>query len=306
MMDTQPKNKKSKPIKPLFSKQKQKISLKHVPQTQKINFRIATLNIQSINQEKIVDVMEYMMTNNIDILGLTKININKNTLRILEYTVQDKFKLYFTTEEKKRTGIGFLVIKEFAVYVQQFQYFEGRIGFIDFYTKKKKIRIIQAYINVQDKEKSQIKRLYKQIEHWTNQCLDSFVKDIIIMEDFNTKWNEYEFLDVPHWRHDIFNYFKKHFIKESTSVFCDDISDMYTYISNNPNHSHNKINYIWCNIDLMLSTMDSKQQDVQPVIKTDHRMITLDLFMDNIIVNKNNIQKHQPPSKTIYCYDEMQ
>ncbi|GET04391.1 RNA-directed DNA polymerase from mobile element jockey-like [Rhizophagus clarus] len=306
MMDTQSKNKNSNSIKPLSSKQKQKNSLKHVPQTQKINFRIATLNIQTINQEKIVDVMEYMTTNNIDILGLAETNVNKSTLRILEHTVQDKFKLYFTTEEKKGTGIRFLVKKEFAIYVQQFQHFEGRIGFIDFYTKKKKIRIVQVYINVQDKEKPQVKRLYKQIEHWTNQCLDSFVKDIIIIGDFNTKWNEYELLDAPHWRHDIFNYFKKHFIKESTSVFCDDISDMYTHIPNNPNHAHNKIDYIWCNIDLMLSTMDSKPQDVQPVIKTDHRMITLDLFIDDIIINKNNTQKRQTPSKTIYCYDEMQ
>ncbi|GBB99944.1 hypothetical protein RclHR1_03690017 [Rhizophagus clarus] len=236
----------------------------------------------------------------------TETNVNKNTLRILEHTVQDKFKLYFTIEEKKGTGIGFLVKKGFVVYVQQFQHFEGRIGFIDFYTKKKKICIIQAYINIQNKEKSQVKRLYKQIEHWTNQCLDSFVKDIIIIGDFNTKWNEYEFLDVPHWRYDIFNYFKKYFIKESTSVFCDDISDMYTYIPNNPSHSHNKIDYIWCNIDLMLSAMDSKPHDVQPVIKTDYRMITLDLFMYDVIINKNNTQKRQPPSKTIYCYDEMQ
>ncbi|GES88561.1 hypothetical protein RCL_jg23982.t1 [Rhizophagus clarus] len=113
-----------------------------------------------------------------------------------------------------------------------------------------------------------------------NEEEEADVKNIIIMRDFNTKWNEYEFLDMSHWRHDIFNYFKKHFIKETTSVFCDDISDMYTYIPNNPNHSHNKIDYIWCNIDLMLSTMDSKPQDVQP--------------------------KCQPPSKTIYCYDEMQ
>ncbi|GBB85999.1 hypothetical protein RclHR1_12440002 [Rhizophagus clarus] len=261
------------------------------------------------NEEEEADVknvMEYMTTNNIDILGLAETNVNKNTLRILEHTVQDKFKLYFTTKEKKGTGIRFLVKKEFAIYVQQFQHFEGRIGFIDFYTKNKKIRIVQAYINVQDKEKPQVKRLYKQIEHWTNQCLDSFVKDIIIMGDFNTKWNEYELLDASHWRHDIFNYFKKHFIKESTSVFCDDISDMYTYIPNNPNHAHNKIDYIWCNIDLMLSTMDSKPQDVQPVIKTDHRMITLDLFIDDIIINKNNTQKRQTLPKTIYCYDEMQ
>ncbi|GES97033.1 hypothetical protein GLOIN_2v1811259 [Rhizophagus clarus] len=78
---------------------------------------IATLNIQTINQEKIVDVMEYMTTNNIDILGLAETNVNKNTLRILEHTVQDKFKLYFTIEEKKGTGIGFLVKKEFAIYV---------------------------------------------------------------------------------------------------------------------------------------------------------------------------------------------
>ncbi|GBB86825.1 hypothetical protein RclHR1_13270007 [Rhizophagus clarus] len=145
-------------------------------------------------EKKIVDVMEYMTTNNIDILGLAETNVNKNTLKTLEHTVQDKFKLYFTTEEKKGTGIRFLVKKEFIVYVQQFQYFKGRIGFIDFYTKKKKICIVQAYINVQDKEKPQVKRLYKQIEHWTNQCLDSFVKNIIIMGDFNTKWNEYEFL----------------------------------------------------------------------------------------------------------------
>ncbi|GES88564.1 RNA-directed DNA polymerase from mobile element jockey-like [Rhizophagus clarus] len=267
---------------------------------------IATLNIQTINHEKIVDVMEYMTTNNIDILGLAETNVNKNTLRILEYTVQDKFKLYFTTEEKKGTGIRFLVKKEFAIYIQQFQHFKGRIGFIDFYTKKKKIRIVQAYINVQDKEKPQVKRLYKQLEHWTNQCLDSFVKDIIIMGDFNTKWNEYELLNAPHWRHDIFNYFKKHFIKESTSVFCDDISDMYIYIPNNPNHAHNKIDYIWCNIDLMLSTIDSKPQDVQPVIKMDHQMITLDLFIDDIIINKNNTQKRQTLPKTIYCYNEMQ
>ncbi|GES97032.1 reverse transcriptase family protein [Rhizophagus clarus] len=104
------------------------------------------------------------------------------------------------------------------------------------------------------------------------------------MGDFNTKWNEYELLDAPHWRHDIFNYFKKHFIKESTSVFCDDISDMHTYIPNNPNYTHNKIDYLWCNIDLMLLTMDSKPQDVQ----------------------SNNTQKCQSPSKIIYCYDEMQ
>ncbi|GES90563.1 RNA-directed DNA polymerase from mobile element jockey-like [Rhizophagus clarus] len=53
--------------------------------------------------------------------------------------------------------------------------------------------------------------------------------------------------------------------------------------------------------------MDSKPQDVQPVIKTNHRMITLDLFMDDIIINKNNIQqKRQPSSRIIYCYDEMQ
>ncbi|GES83150.1 craniofacial development protein 2-like [Rhizophagus clarus] len=144
---------------------KQKNSLKYVPQTQKINFKIATLNIQTINQEKIVDVMEYMTSNNIDILGLAETNVNRNTLKILEHTVQDKFKLYFTTEEKKGTGIRFLVKKEFAIYIQQFQHFEGHIGFIDFYTKKKKIHIVQAYINVQDKEKSQVKRLYKYIEH---------------------------------------------------------------------------------------------------------------------------------------------
>ncbi|GES91268.1 hypothetical protein RCL_jg2386.t1 [Rhizophagus clarus] len=35
-------------------------------------------------------------------------------------------------------------------------------------------------------------------------------------------------------------------------------------------------------------------------------MITLDLFMDDIIINKNNTQKCQPPLKTIYCYNEMQ
>ncbi|GES72516.1 hypothetical protein RCL_jg25258.t1 [Rhizophagus clarus] len=56
----------------------------------------------------------------------------------------------------------------------------------------------------------------------------------------------------------------------------------------------------------MLSTIDSKPQDVQPVIKIDHRIIILDLFMDDIITNKNNIQKCQPPLKTIFYYDEMQ
>ncbi|GET00839.1 RNA-directed DNA polymerase from mobile element jockey-like [Rhizophagus clarus] len=112
-------------------------------------------------------------------------------------------------------------------------------------------------------------------------------------------------MDKPHWRHKIFDYFKKHFIKETTSIFYDDLTDMYTYIPSNSQHAHNKIDYIWCNIDLLLSTIDSKPHDVQPIIKTDYRMLTLDLFMDKIIINKSNKQTRQLSSKTIYCYDEM-
>ncbi|GES93716.1 hypothetical protein RCL_jg27197.t1 [Rhizophagus clarus] len=52
--------------------------------------------------------------------------------------------------------------------------------------------------------------------------------------------------------------------------------------------------------------MDSKPHDVQPIIKTDHRILTLDLFIDEIFINKNNKQTRQLPSKVIYCYDEMQ
>ncbi|GBB85548.1 hypothetical protein RclHR1_12030008 [Rhizophagus clarus] len=81
--------------------------------------------------------------------------------------------------------------------------------------------------------------------------------------------------------------------------------NLYTFNPHNPNLTKNKLDYIWVNADTLISTFDSKILDVNPSIKTDHRIIYIELLYEELFYNKTVSKPRKNPSRTIYSYKDM-
>ncbi|GES75863.1 hypothetical protein RCL_jg20168.t1 [Rhizophagus clarus] len=67
----------------------------------------------------------------------------------------------------------------------------------------------------------------------------------------------------------------------------------------------NRLDYIWVNADTLISTFDSKILDVNPSIKTDHRIIFIELLYEELFFIKTDPKPRKNPSHTIYSYKDM-
>ena len=122
--------------------------------------KIGTHNVRGFTEESKQDEMldEYI-NNNIDIIGITETKINKkNSKNILKNKKNNKYKSWWTglDKETKTGGVGILVKEGLDKHVTNITHKKGHLISVDMKFKgANTTRIINIYINCNDKEKSE-------------------------------------------------------------------------------------------------------------------------------------------------------
>jgi len=146
----------------------------------------ATTNIRGIGfkdnlkSKQIYDTFKYYK---IDFVGLTEtLHNNKVSFR---HKNDEFYELYWTNATEKCTGVGLLVNKSWAKYIQQINNKQDRYLTVDlFFSSKIKLRIIVLYASSNIQQLDEIKDFNKDILN----ILDNSKKEkfsVLIMGDFN-------------------------------------------------------------------------------------------------------------------------
>ncbi|GES89818.1 hypothetical protein RCL_jg12663.t1 [Rhizophagus clarus] len=82
--------------------------------------------------------------------------------------------------------------------------------------------------------------------------------------------------------------------------------DIYTHYPHHPNARRSKLDYIWCSVDLLKYLLNSSLHNVQPIIKTDHCLVSC-TFRINDLINITSTTKHRRKRiiKTKFLYNDM-
>ncbi|GBB91586.1 hypothetical protein RclHR1_18990004 [Rhizophagus clarus] len=88
-------------------------------------------------------------------------------------------------------------------------------------------------------------------------------------------------------------------------TYPSDIHNLYTFNPYSPHLTKNKLDYIWVNADTLISTFDSKILDVNPSIKIDHCIISIELLYEELFFIKTDPKPRKNPSHTIYSYKDI-
>ena len=87
----------------------------------------------------------------IDILGFSHTGITaKQSKHVFTYDIFSNYKPFFSASPDsscRSFGVGFLIVNNFATFIQKTGQFPGRVIYIDFFTKNHtKLRLIQVYV----------------------------------------------------------------------------------------------------------------------------------------------------------------
>jgi endonuclease/exonuclease/phosphatase family metal-dependent hydrolase len=254
-----------------------------------------------------------MNSNHIDCLRISETKTtNKNSKHI--YKQHQDFVAYFNNDNNTTmgTGVGILLSKQLAKYVQKVTKHKGRVIYIDLFLKGKiKLRIIQIYLHANTTGiQQEIKNLYEYIFILLKNSQKNHFK-IILMGDFNINYEKY--LSMYHsrgshnWRYDIFNKLETYNLTETISFFHNitPSKPYHNFFPKSSNKSPSRIDYIWISQDLILESINSELYEID-TFNTDHKAIYLNLFPYNLIGNKQYATlRQQQMKKTIFHYDKM-
>ena len=132
-------------------------------------------------------IIQHMLLENIDILGVSETNLKQQESRLLHLHNDINYTYLFTSYPRQPigTGVGFIIKKDISQHIFNHCSINGRMIYIDLHSKGKKVlRIIQLYLH---SNKSQIKErciLQQNILTIIKQALSKHYH-VIIMDDFN-------------------------------------------------------------------------------------------------------------------------
>ena len=178
---------------------------------------IGSLNVRTFTECKPSLLQHFMEEKGFTIFGISETNVDSKYAKAFN---NDKYIGYFSDSNKKGSGVGIIVSKEIEKYIQKSESIDNRIIYIDIFTKKKKIRIIQIYLHANDKDKKSRLELCKKLENVIHQAHRQR-KEVILLGDFNINAAKYRDpdRDTKKWKYEILD----NLIKEGLTDTMDEL-----------------------------------------------------------------------------------
>jgi exonuclease III len=126
--------------------------------------------------------------------------------------------------------------------------------------------------------------------------------EILLLEDFNVNYEDYQKYKIKGIS-DAYNRKIFHNLEEKYNLF-DPVRDIFEISEQNPQHTYfarrgdkeikTRIDYIWTSEKIYSETKSASIIDVKDIIRTDHRMLIIEFFTEQLFgINmlENNIPK---------------
>ncbi|GBB97587.1 hypothetical protein RclHR1_30040001 [Rhizophagus clarus] len=240
--------------------------------------KIASTNIRTLNKNKFISLIDAMKDHNINIYGLSETNCSERQAKIWQHQLDVR-----TVGHK------------------------GRIIYLDLYfSDKRKLRLIQVYLNANQKERLQIKALHKYIDDTISDAQSRDI-EVIIMGDFNINYRKYLMAFINNkWQFFLFRTLECKRLLDTIPIFNDNDEEMYTYTPADPNRQESRLDYIWASLPMLEKSVNSTVIE-NDHFDTDHKTVTLSLNtvqITGVFLNATN-QKKKHIKRTVFQYDEM-
>ncbi|GES90098.1 hypothetical protein GLOIN_2v1777011 [Rhizophagus clarus] len=127
--------------------------------------KIASTNICTLNKNKFISLIDAMKDHNINIYGLSETNCSEQQAKIWQHQLGVRGYFEYSQLGGKGQGVGIIIDAKYDIFVHKAVGHKGRILYLDLYfSDKRKLRLIQVYLNANQKERPQIEALYKYID----------------------------------------------------------------------------------------------------------------------------------------------
>src|SRR5579885_3180330 len=127
--------------------------------------KITSTNIRTLNKNKFISLIDAMKDYNIDIYGLSETNCSERQAKIWQHQLGVHGYFDYSQLGGKGQGVGIIIDAKYNIFVHKAVGHKGRILYLDLYfSDKRKLRLIQVYLNANQKERPQIEALYKYID----------------------------------------------------------------------------------------------------------------------------------------------
>ncbi|CAJ0834398.1 13862_t:CDS:2, partial [Entrophospora sp. SA101] len=230
-----------------------------------------------------------------DIIGISETKLNRNNSKHCMRKC-NTFQSFWSShpDQPNSAGVGLLISKSLARHIVKIEKYQGRIIYADLYFKgKKKLRIIQVYINSNTNKKQERITTSKQVIKY---CQEALNKNFftIVMGDFNA---DPEILHNLQINNHTIPYTYNLISTLQTLNFIDSLkitnpnSPQYTWSNNN---SKSRIDQIWISHNFAHDLARTKTVDYTSIFSTDHKLIWCDLITSNFYKHRsdNNEQRH--------------
>jgi exonuclease III/ribonuclease HI len=245
-------------------------------------FTIATNNVRGLCETvKQQQFMTFIETNNIDVMGVSETKLNSRAAEFI-YKNNESYLSWWNCDNSNQfgSGVGLIIKKNIAQYVQAVQGHNGRYIYADLYMKgRTKIRIIQVYIHANLEKKTEIIQLHRTL---TSLIEDTVRKgfQLVIMGDFNADLNK--FLQIQNqlrtmpWKFSLLKTLTDFNLTETYIQFHD--QNVPTWYSSNKSAC---LDHIWISQHLLT---DLLYADTLPTLiyGTDHKVVTAHFITSSI------------------------
>jgi exonuclease III len=285
------------------------------PPTAQYPCRIMTHNVQGLNTTiKQKQILDMMTSHHVDILGLSETKIKTSQSKIIN-RLSNNFVTYLNNDSHtpNGSGVGIIISKDYAKYVQVAKGYKGRVIHIDLFLRGHvKLRIIQIYLHATHTgTRNEIEQIHSYIYNLLEQARQNKFKSIL-MGDFNVSYekysHEYKRKGTFHWSYDILHKLEHRFNMHDTVQLYHDITTTnpyHTFTPRQQNLSATRIDAIWISNDLTLETISSNNFDPE-TYDTDHVAVFVSFLTHNIFKrNSHAALKQHNIKKRIFTYDNM-
>ncbi|GBB98666.1 hypothetical protein RclHR1_32940001, partial [Rhizophagus clarus] len=213
-----------------------------------------------------------MKDHNINIYGLSENNCSERQANIWQHQLGVRSYFDYSQLRGKGQGVGIIIDAKYDIFVHKTVGYKGRILYLDLYfSDRRKLCLIQVYLNANQKERLQIEALYK------------YIDDTI--SDAQSQCRR---------------------LLDTIPIFNDNDEEMYTYTPADPNRQASRLDYIWASLPMLEKSVNSTVIE-NDHFDTDHKTVTLLLNtvqMTGVSLNTTN-QKKKHIKRTMFQYDEM-
>ncbi|CAJ0834513.1 9339_t:CDS:2 [Entrophospora sp. SA101] len=232
--------------------------------------------------------------NQMDIIGISETKLNRNNSKHCMRKC-NTFQSFWSShpDQPNSAGVGLLISKSLARHIVKIEKYQGRIIYADLYFKgKKKLRIIQVYINSNTNKKQERITTSKQVIKY---CQEALNKNFftIVMGDFNA---DPEILHNLQINNHTIPYIYNLISTLQTLNFIDSLkitnpnSPQYTWSNNN---SKSRIDQIWISHNFAHDLARTKTVDYTSIFSTDHKLIWCDLITSNFYKHQRHWDYNQ-------------